>query len=131
MVCDAFAVIAFEVQLQVPPAVTVAVQRVVAPSTTVTVAPGTPVPEIVGVVLFAKPPFAGTVMTGGERLHVEVCGGVQVKPVSCWQVALQPSPSVVLPSSHCSAPVPPSLRPMASTTPLPQLPVVGAQMLLG
>jgi hypothetical protein len=36
----------------------------------------------------------------------------QVQPAGIWQIALQPSPAVLLPSSHCSP---------VSITPLPQL----------
>jgi len=51
-------------QLQAPPAATTAVQIVAAPSRTVTVAPGSPVPEAVGVVTFVLLPVAGAVTTG-------------------------------------------------------------------
>src|SRR5207244_148060 len=47
-----------------------------------------------------------------EAEQQPVSGGL-VLPPSVWQVALQPSPAAVLPSSHCSP---------GSTVPLPQVP---------
>jgi hypothetical protein len=53
-------------QLQLPPLVTTAVHRVLPPSTTVTVAPASPEPVIVGVLSFVVEPLAGAVMAGAD-----------------------------------------------------------------
>src|SRR5204862_302436 len=72
-----------ETQDQAPPPFAVAVQKVVPPCLTATVALTSAVPEIVGVALFVKLPPAGAVITGaaGGVVSTENVAPVESGPI--------------------------------------------------
>jgi hypothetical protein len=98
MVCDPSANVE-DGQDHVPPATTTAVQSVAAPSTTMTVAAGSPVPVNVGVALVMPAPLAGAVITGASGAAVSTVnvtgalGADTLSAASRWVAVMVCDPS--------------------------------------